>query len=125
MLERTSNPAVDAIPTHDEIVARARDLIPVLKERAVEDAANLILYLIRSGHVDETVNVANPRSSSMTEIVEALEAATRHPAVYRVVDRGASYEIDTSPITEAIASLGIPFGESYLSRTVAKYYCPP
>jgi len=40
MLEKTSNPAVDAIPTRDEIVARARDLIPLLKERAVEDAAN-------------------------------------------------------------------------------------
>jgi nucleoside-diphosphate-sugar epimerase len=91
----------------------------------VDDAANLILYLIRSGHGGETVNVANPQSSSMTEIVEALEAATRHRAVYRVVDRGASYEIDTSGISHAITALGIPFGEAYLSRTVAKYYWPP
>ena len=91
----------------------------------VDDAATLILYLIRSGHVDATVNVANPRSSSMTEIVEALEAATRHRAVYRVVDRGASYEIDTSGITHAIAELRIAFGEAYLPRTVAKYYCAP
>jgi len=91
----------------------------------VDDAASIILYLIRSGQVGGTVNVANPRSSSMTEIVQALEAATRHRAVYRVVDRGASYEIDTSAISHAIAELRIPFGDAYLSRTVAKYYCPP
>ena len=91
----------------------------------VDDAAALILYLIRTGQAaDETINVANPRSSSMSEIVEALEAATGRRAVYRVVDRGGAYEIDTSRIESAIAALRLRFGDAYLPRTVAKYYGP-
>ena len=91
----------------------------------VDDATAIILYLIqREEAVDEIVNVANPRSSSMPEIVAALEAATHHRAVYNLVDRGASYEIDTARIAGAISALQLPFGEAYLSRTVAKYYYP-
>ncbi|HZZ95347.1 MAG TPA: NAD-dependent epimerase/dehydratase family protein [Usitatibacter sp.] len=91
----------------------------------VDDAAAIILYLIRHEQaVDEIINVANPRSSSMTEIVQAIEAATHHRAVYRLLDRGAAYEIDTSRITKAITTLQLPFGDAYLSRTVAKYYYP-
>jgi len=89
----------------------------------VEDAASIIAYLVaREKAVDETIDVACPHSAAMHDIVKALEAVTERRAIYREVDRGAAYEIDTARIARAVQGAGVRFGADYLARTVRKYY---
>lgn len=89
----------------------------------VEDVRRIALDLIdRERARNETINVANPRSSTMLEIVEAFERTTRRNAIYDTVDKGARYEIDTTRIADSIRHCGIAFDDAYLPRTLAKYY---
>ena len=89
----------------------------------VEDVARVVLDLVCKENVaNETINVANPRSSSMFEIVAALEQVTKRVALYNLIDRGVVYLVDTSRIAASIQRCRTDFDESYLVRTVEKYY---
>lgn len=89
----------------------------------VEDVAQIALDLIRCENVrNETINIANLRSSTMEEIVIELEHLTRRSAIYDSVDKGTRYEIDVTRIADSIRRCGVVFDNGYLSRTLAKYY---
>jgi hypothetical protein len=62
-----------------------------------DDVARVANAIVRtSGTGNEIINVANPYSHTMTEIVAAMEAVTGHRAVYDSIDRGSSYPIEVS-----------------------------
>lgn len=89
----------------------------------VQDVARIAFDLIEHENArDETINIASPRSSTMQEIVSALERAARHRAIFDAVDKGARYDIDTARIADSIRRCGIAFDDGYLERTLAKYY---
>jgi nucleoside-diphosphate-sugar epimerase len=71
---------------------------------------------------NQTINIANPQSIYLFEIVQAFELLHRKRANYSVIDRGAEYKIDISAISDVASTLKIDFENFYLERTLKKYY---
>ncbi len=69
------------------------------------------------------LNVANPVSYRVTEIVSVMEDVIGKPAVYDVIEeRGSEYQIDTSAILPVLNKSGVKFGDDYLTKVIVKYY---
>lgn len=89
----------------------------------VDDIVKITMDLIATeGANAETINIANPRSNVMTDIVHALERVLDTRAVFDILDRGARVPIDTGRISASIRRCAIPFGDGYLGNIVEKYY---
>lgn len=69
-----------------------------------------------------TINIANPTSYSMMDIVGGMERAVGKRAIYYVVERGSEYTIDASAILPVLENAGVGFGSDYLEKVVGKYY---
>lgn len=69
-----------------------------------------------------TLNVANPASYAVLDIVRAMEAATGKPAIYDLVDRGSAYTIDVREAMQAADRAGVVFSRNYLRHVMDKYY---
>lgn len=69
-----------------------------------------------------TLNIANPISYSMIDIVGAMERAAGKSAIYYSVDRGSEYTIDTSAISPVLENADVDFGSDYLEKLMRKYY---
>lgn len=87
------------------------DIVPIVS-RMAEDPA----------FAASTVNVANPRSVTMPELVAMMEKAAGRKALADPVEKGAPYAIDISRIRPVIEELGLAFGEAYLPRVLEKYF---
>jgi nucleoside-diphosphate-sugar epimerase len=89
----------------------------------VDDVAAITMQLVADpAKRGVTLNVANPSSSSMPEIVTAMEKVVGKGAIYEVVERGSGYPIDTQPILPVLDAAGVKFGDDYLERVIGKYY---
>ncbi|MDD2701321.1 MAG: hypothetical protein PHH36_08775 [Sideroxydans sp.] len=89
----------------------------------VADVAHITLYLIRREDAQgETVNVANPHSTGMLDIVRAMERVLDIRAEFDLIDRTSGAHIDVSRIEAALRRCGIRFGDAYLARVIDKYY---
>jgi hypothetical protein len=89
----------------------------------VDDIVKITLDLIETeGASAETINIANPHSTAMLDIVHALERVLDTRAVFDVLDKGAKVPIDTGRITASIRRCGIRFGNAYLGNIIEKYY---
>jgi nucleoside-diphosphate-sugar epimerase len=89
----------------------------------VDDVAAISRQLIASTALRKvTINIANPISYPMKDIVSAMEKAVGKRAVYEVFERGSGYPIDIRPILPVIDAAGVEFGNSYLERVIGKYY---
>lgn len=89
----------------------------------VEDIVKIALDLIAKEDANaETINIANPRSSGMLDIVQAMERVLETRAVFDILDRSSGAAIDVARISASIRRCGIAFGNVYLDRVVAKYY---
>lgn len=89
----------------------------------VDDVSRIALQLInRPALRNVTLNIANPVSYPVTEIVGAMERAVGKAAVYDLADRGSVYTIDTAESTLAAARAGIIFSDGYLDQVIGKYY---
>jgi nucleoside-diphosphate-sugar epimerase len=88
----------------------------------VADVYAAVARLIAAPARRITVNVANTRGHSVSEIVNALEAVVGKPAVVDWMDTGASYEIDVMDMMPIYRELALRFDETYLLRTIRKYY---
>lgn len=73
-------------------------------------------------HSNQIVNVANPNSVSVIEFVRTVESVFGLEANCQVIDKSSQYDIDVSPISDIIGNLKINFDDSYLWRTISKYY---
>lgn len=69
-----------------------------------------------------TVNIANPKSTPIGELVSLMEKVVEKKAVVEVVDQGSGYEIDISEIAPMIDELGLVFDDSYVSNVLRKYF---
>lgn len=89
----------------------------------VDDMAAIACQLIADRTIrNVTLNIANPVSYSMVEIVGAMEKVVGKRAVYEESGRGAGYFIDVSAILPILDAAGVKFGNDYLERVIGKYY---
>lgn len=89
----------------------------------VDDVAAVAKRLIADpADRNVTLNIANPVSYPMPDIVRAMEKATGKRAVCEIVERGSGYAIDVAPILPLLDDAGVKFGPGYLERVLDKYY---
>ncbi|MDD2720670.1 MAG: NAD-dependent epimerase/dehydratase family protein [Gallionella sp.] len=69
-----------------------------------------------------TVNIACPENYAMTDIVATMERVVGKRAIYKLVERGTGYQIDTHDIQPLLDKAGVQFGTGYLERVIGKYY---
>jgi len=68
------------------------------------------------------INVANPTSISVLELVRTIESTLGLVAKIKRVPKGASYDIDTNPMLAPAALAKVSFGADYLHRVIRKYF---
>lgn len=89
----------------------------------VDDVAAIASQLIADTAARNiTINIANPVSYTMTDIVNAMERIVGKRAIYDRVERGSEYDIDTSAIRPLLDKAAVKFGNDYLERVIGKYY---
>ena len=89
----------------------------------IDDAAAIAGQFIADESTrNVTLNIANPISYSMKEIVAAMEHVVGKRAIYYPLERGSEYIIDISAIPPVLASAGVVFGSDYLEKVLGKYY---
>jgi nucleoside-diphosphate-sugar epimerase len=89
----------------------------------VIDVATISEYLILDRAMrNVTLSIANVTNYPMPYIVKMMENAVGKPAIYRAVERGSEYPIDTSAILTVLVEAGIRFGDDYLEQVIGKYY---
>jgi len=89
----------------------------------VADVAAISSQLIDKNILrNATVNITNPVSYPMMDIVAAMEKAVGKRAVYEVFERGSGYPIDIHAILPVLDAAGVKFGADYLERVIGKYY---
>jgi len=89
----------------------------------VADVVNIASFMVALPSWQlKMVNIANPVSCQIMEIIESVESVLGQKAVLNLVSAGAPYDIDVSAIKPIINSLDIQFDKDYLTRTIARYY---
>ncbi len=79
-------------------------------------------FLSNKKNINTTINVANEKNYSVPYIIKCIEEHLNKKGIYKQVDRGESYTIDTSIIEPALKELKIEFKDDYLSSLLKKYY---
>ena len=89
----------------------------------IDDMYKVVDHILQK-HTDtnEIINIANPESYNVTDIVTAIEELWRKPANYVPIAKGSSFQIDISVISPIIHKLNIQFGKDYLVNLLKKYY---
>ena len=90
----------------------------------IDDAILLIIHLLENKNLNNTIiNVANPKSYFVTEIVKNFEKLNNVKANYNLVDRGQdNWHLDTNKVLEISKKIKINFNENYLYELLKKYY---
>ncbi len=71
---------------------------------------------------NHVINIANPASYDVKDIISCLETVLDMKADYISIPKGSHFSIDISLILPIIRELKIPFGASYLPNLITKYY---
>jgi nucleoside-diphosphate-sugar epimerase len=89
----------------------------------VDDVASIVRQLVADKTARNiTLNIANPVSYPMTDIVSVMERIVGKRAIYDVVERGSEYPIDITFILTVLNKTSVKFGEDYLEQVIGKYY---
>lgn len=89
----------------------------------VDDVTLISNEIIRcDNHTNEIINIANPISTSVLDVVGIFEDILRKKAHFNPKQSGSSYEIDITHIRPIIKVLGLRFGNNYVKNTLSKYY---
>ena len=90
----------------------------------IDDAILLTINLLENNNLNNTIiNVANPKSYFVTEIVKNFEKLNNVKANYNLVDRGQdNWHLDTNKVLEISKKIKINFNENYLYELLKKYY---
>jgi|TARA_B100002003_G_C14042137_1_gene502140 nucleoside-diphosphate-sugar epimerase len=90
----------------------------------IDDAILLTINLLENKNLNNTIiNVANPKSYFVTEIVKNFEKLNNVEANYNLVDRGQdNWHLDTNKVLEMSKKIKINFNENYLYKLLKKYY---
>ena len=89
----------------------------------VDDVASIVRWLVADETARNiTLNIANPVSYSITDIVSVMERVVGKRAMYDVMERGSDYPIDIAPMLAILGKTSVKFGEDYLEQVIGKYY---
>jgi len=89
----------------------------------IDDMYKIVDHILENRtDTNETLNIANPESYNVTDIVTAIEEVWQKPANYVPIDKGSAFQIDISSISPIIHTLNIQFGKDYLVNLLKKYY---
>jgi nucleoside-diphosphate-sugar epimerase len=89
----------------------------------VTDVVTICHHILQHGlYKNEVVNIVNPVSYKVMEIVNVIEEVLQKKGNYELVDKTSRPEIDTTVVQQLAQELHIPFNEKYLSRIVNKYF---
>ncbi|MBI4688804.1 MAG: NAD-dependent epimerase/dehydratase family protein [Nitrospirae bacterium] len=89
----------------------------------IQDVYKTVDYILRNNKFrNQTVNIASPVNTRVIDVVKIIEDITGSKAVFREVERGSSYHIDVTMITDIFGDIGIAFDGEYARRTIKKYF---
>ena len=89
----------------------------------VEDVVLIVKWLLNNrNYHNSVINIANPFSYSMVDIVTTMENVIGLKGVYRTISKGSAYPIDISAIYQCIKATGISFEDDYLENVIYRYY---
>ncbi|WP_421830109.1 NAD-dependent epimerase/dehydratase family protein [Larkinella sp.] len=91
----------------------------------VDDVYRIVTaYIGRGpGEWNQTINVANPYSVKPLDIVQAIEKQLGLKALYRLIDKGEPFEIDTTQSAAVLQDQRADLQpERYLKHLLQKYY---
>ena len=92
----------------------------------IEDVVKICNALINSDIPrGRALNVCNPKSIKMTDLVPLIEDVVGKKAIFSLVDKGGGQaQIDTSETTSFMRRSGVEFGQDYIFEMLKKYYSP-
>lgn len=89
----------------------------------VDDMFRIVDHILqRNLFRNKIINVANPVSYNVKDIIAVLESVLGIKANYIPISKGSYFTIDLSLILPIINDLNIEFGEKYLPDVIKKYY---
>lgn len=89
----------------------------------VDDVAAIVRQLIEDKSVRNiTLNIANPVSYAMADIVSVMERVVGKRAIYDTVERGSEYSIDVTAMLAVLNKTSVKFDGDYLEKVIGKYY---
>jgi nucleoside-diphosphate-sugar epimerase len=89
----------------------------------IDDIATITCQLIADKTARNVMlNIANPTSYPMAEIVVAMERVIGKRAIYDIVEQGSEYPIDITTMLTALDRTTVKFGDDYLEQVIGKYY---
>ena len=89
----------------------------------VDDAVSISDKLISNFSGPRIMNVANPNSVPVVEIIEEMERVLEKKAIYNFIENLENiYNIDVTEMMEVIDRSQYNFDEKYLGRAIKKYY---
>ena len=88
-----------------------------------DDFFFMVDYILKNNILsNKIINIANPISYNVKNIVTSLETILHQKANSIPISKGSSFTIDISLILPVIEKLGINFDGLYLDRLLKKYY---
>jgi nucleoside-diphosphate-sugar epimerase len=88
-----------------------------------DDMYSIADYILQNKlYKNQVINVANPVSYDVKDIIASLEILLGIKANYISIAKGNRFSIDTSLISPVIQELKINFGPSYMTDLIKKYY---
>lgn len=92
----------------------------------IQDVVKICNALINSNSPRGiALNLCNPKSIKMTDLVPLIEEVVGKKAIFSLVDKGGNQaQIDISTAAPFIRLSGVEFGQDYIFETLKKYYSP-
>lgn len=89
----------------------------------IDDMYKIVNHVLQGRlYHNQVINIANPTSYRVTEIVKAIEDLWQIQANYVSISKGKPFSIDLSTVLPIIQKLNIDFGKNYLVNLLEKYY---
>ena len=89
----------------------------------VSDVAMISAKIIENKQKEcNILNIANIENYTMDKIILEMETILKKKALYKPIEKGENYYIDTSLIRKYITNLDMIFDNNYLKNILTKYY---
>jgi nucleoside-diphosphate-sugar epimerase len=89
----------------------------------IDDMYKIVFEIIKENYKPNSIiNVANPVSYSVLNIIRALELHLKKDSLHIETSKGTFFEINTQAISTYIDKLNIKFDSNYLQNLLTKYF---
>lgn len=90
---------------------------------AISDLYRVTDHILQKGlFQNQVINVANPVSYTVPEIIEAFERQLQTHASYEPIQKGQPFNPDITSVLPLYQTLQLDFNEKYLDNLIKKYY---